>query len=123
MQPMTMLNLKISAMKKKFTFLMAAILTLTILPVTLSAAPGEDPSSLVTTKPNVTPKESAEASALLLRLDEIKTMDKTNLEAKDKKTLRKEVRSIKRELKDIGGGVYVSAGALIIILLLLILLT
>lgn len=116
-------NLKINAMKKFFTILMAAMLTLTILPVTISAAPGENPSSLVTTKPDVTPKESAEANALLLRLDEIKTMDMSKLEAKDKKALRKEVRSIKRDLKDISGGVYVSAGVLIVVLILLILLT
>lgn len=102
---------------------MAAMLTFAILPATLSAGPVEDPTSLVSTKPNVTPKDSAEASALLLRLDEIRDMDKSKLEAKDKKDLKKEVRSIKRELKDISGGVYISAGALILILLLLILLT
>jgi hypothetical protein len=110
-------------MKKIITFFLAAILTLALVPVRSFAGPGEEPSSLVTTKPNVTPSDSAEASALLLRLDEIKTMDKTKLEAKEKKDLRKEVRSIKRDLKDIGGGVYISAGALIVILILLILLT
>lgn len=110
-------------MKKIITFFLAAILTLTILPVRSFAGPGEEPSSLVTTKPNVTPSDSAAASALLLRLDEIKDMDKTKLEATDKKALRKEVRSIKRELKDISGGVYISAGALIVVLILLILLT
>jgi hypothetical protein len=38
----------------------------------------------------------------------------------DKKDLRKEVRSKKRKLKDISGGVYISAGELIVILILLI---
>ena len=101
---------------------MAAILSLTILPVQSFAATKEDPSSPVATKPPET-KESAEAKALMLRLDEIKAMDMSKLKSSEKKELRKEVRSIKRELKDIGGGVYISAGALIVILILLIILT
>ena len=102
---------------------MAVILLLMILPVQSFASAKEDPSAIVTTKPSETTAESAEAKALLLRLDEIKAMDKDNLKASEKKELRKEVRSIKRELKDISGGVYISAGALIVILILLILLT
>ena len=105
---------------------MAVILTLTILPVRSFASTKENPSALVATKPNETTAESAEAAeakALLIRLDDIKAMDKTKLNASDKKNLRKEVRSIKRELKNISGGVYISAGALIVILILLILLT
>ena len=47
----------------------------------------------------------------------------SKLKSSDKKELRKEARSIKRELKDISGGVYISAGALIVILILLIILT
>lgn len=49
-------------------------------------------------------------------------MDKSNLNSSDKRILRKEVRSIKQQLKEMSGGVYISAGALIIILLLLIIL-
>lgn len=104
---------------------MAAILTIAILPVQTFASPKEDPSSLVTTKPdeNISTTESAEAKALMFRLDEIKNMDMTKLKASEKKELRKEVKSIKRELKDISGGVYISAGALIVVLILLIVLT
>jgi hypothetical protein len=64
----------------------------------------------------------AEALALLSRLDEIKAMDMSALGKTEKKQLRKEVRAIKSELKAVGGGVYLSAGAIIIIILLLILL-
>lgn len=102
---------------------MAVILTFTILPVRSFATTKENTTTLVATKPNETNAESAEARTLLLRLDEIKAMDKTKLNASEKKNLRKEVRSIKRELKNISGGVYISAGALIVILILLILLT
>jgi hypothetical protein len=70
----------------------------------------------------LTPAESAEAKALTLRLDEINAMDKSELKASEKKNLRKEVRSINHNLKTIGGGVYLSVGAVIIIVLLLIIL-
>ncbi|GAA5031183.1 hypothetical protein GCM10011506_21280 [Marivirga lumbricoides] len=66
--------------------------------------------------------ESAEVKLLLTRLDEIRNMDKSDMSSSEKKELRKEVRSIKRELKAAGGGIYLSAGALIIIVLLLIIL-
>lgn len=70
-----------------------------------------------------TPKEvPAEVKILLLRLDEIKAMDKSELSSIEKKTLRKEVRDIKSTLKSTGNGVYLSVGAIIIIILLLILL-
>ncbi len=66
--------------------------------------------------------ESAQANALITRLSEIKSMDKANLTAPEKKGLRKEVRSIQHQLRDIGNGIYISAGALILILILLIIL-
>jgi hypothetical protein len=107
---------------KKFIFcLMATILTLTFLPLQSFASAKEDPSSLVVTKPPEN-TESAEAKTLLLRLDEIKAMDMSKLKSTEKKDLRKEVRSIKRELKDISGGVYISAGVLIVILIILVVL-
>ena len=107
---------------KKFIFcLMATILTLTFLPIQSFAATKEDPSSLVVTKPPE-PAEAAEAKALVTRLDEIKAMDMSTLKSADKKVLRKEVRSIKRELKTISGGVYISAGLLIVILIILVVL-
>lgn len=54
------------------------------------------------------------------RLNEIKTMDKSALGHKEKSALRKEVRSIEKNLNSNYGGVYISVGALIIIILLLI---
>jgi hypothetical protein len=105
---------------KKFIFcLMATVLTLTFLPVQSYAATKEAPSSIVVTKPTES-AEAAEAKVLITRLDEIKAMDMSKLNATEKKGLRKEVRSIKRELKDISGGVYISAGVLIVILIILI---
>ena len=66
--------------------------------------------------------ESEKAKSLLIRLDEINTMDKSNLKSSDKRNLRREVRSIRQQLRETSGGVYISVGALIIIVLLLIIL-
>lgn len=60
--------------------------------------------------------------SLVARLDEIKAMDKSTLNFNEKRQLRKETRSIKKELAVTNGGVYLSVGAIIIIVLLLILL-
>jgi hypothetical protein len=97
---------------------MATCLSLTFLPLQSNAATTAAPSSLVNSKP----AESAEAKTLLLRLNEINTMDKSKLKSADKKNLRKEVKSINHKLREIGGGVYLSVGAIILIVILLIIL-
>jgi hypothetical protein len=66
--------------------------------------------------------EDPKAQQLLQRLEEIKGMNKSELTRSEKKSLRKEVTGIKKEMKEIKGGVYLSVGAIIIIILLLILL-
>jgi hypothetical protein len=58
---------------------------------------------------------------LLQRLEEIKSMDKSDLTRVEKRNLRKEVKDIRKEMKATSGGVYLSVGAIIIIILLLIL--
>src|SRR5688572_27137648 len=99
-------------MKKTILYLMTACLLLTFHPTQSHAAATTKPSTLVIPEPGKT----VEAKALLVRLDEINAMDKSNLKSSDKRILRKEVRSIKKQLKDLSGGVYISAGAIIIIL-------
>jgi nitrogen-specific signal transduction histidine kinase len=69
-----------------------------------------------------TSSEKAKADALLRRLQEIKAMDKSNLSTSEKRSLRKEVRTLKHEIKSADSGIYLSVAALIIIILLLILL-
>ena len=65
------------------------------------------------------PKE-VRARQIENRLVEIRNMDKSNLTSAEKKVLRKEVKSLRKEAR--GGGIYLSVGAIIIIILLLILL-
>jgi len=103
-------------MKKLSVWVLTLLLSATI-SLPLSAA--TNPIHATTPTP-ATP--SAEAQALLTRLDEINAMDKAPLSGTEKRKLRKEVRTIKKELTQTSGGVYLSVGAVIIIILLLILL-
>ena len=105
-------------MKKNALCLMTACLSLTFYPLQSNASTAVSSSSLVVLKS----AEATEAKILLGRLNEINVMDKSNLKPSDKKNLRNEVRSINRRLVGIGGGVYISVGALIIIIILLIIL-
>jgi hypothetical protein len=69
-----------------------------------------------------TEEAQAKADQLMNRLEEIKAIDKKQLSKVEKKALRGEVRAIKKELAAVGGGVYLSVGAIILIVLLIILL-
>jgi hypothetical protein len=105
-------------MKKIAFCLMITCLSLSIYPNQITANNSSRTSSLAERHC----KEAAEAKTLLLRLNEINSMEKSNLKPTEKKQLRKEVGSIRHKLSDIGGGVYISAGGLILILILLIIL-
>lgn len=108
-------------MKKIILCLMATVMSLAFLPLELSAKPKVPPPPMAVPSP-VSPAEAARANELLLRLDEIKKSDKSELKASEKKDLRTEVRSINSELKSIGNGVYLSGAAIIVVIILLIVL-
>jgi len=105
-------------MKKIVFCLIASGMLLTFQPLQAKAATTTTPTSVVVT--NTT--DAVKAKTMILRLNEIKEMNKSNLNSSEKKSLRKEVRSINRELKSMNGGIYLSVGAIIIIILLLIIL-
>ena len=105
-------------MKKLTLFLMATCLLFVVPVIPLEA----DTESASTSKSSTMDIESAETEELLLRIDEINEMDKSELISSEKRELRKEVRSINKELKQRQPGIYMSVGAAIIILLLLVLL-
>lgn len=94
---------------------MTLVMSFTFIPNQSKAAP----ASAVTLSAGT---DAAKADALNARLYEIKNMDISNLTSPQKKELRKEVRTIKQQLSAIGGGVYISVGAVILILILLIIL-
>ncbi|HEU5165867.1 MAG TPA: hypothetical protein VFU29_10030 [Chitinophagaceae bacterium] len=70
----------------------------------------------------IAPDANSRAQQLEQRLEEIKNLDKSKITRLEKKNLRKEVKGIKKESKELSGGVYLSVAAIIIIILLLILL-
>ncbi|WP_113663015.1 hypothetical protein [Pedobacter nanyangensis] len=72
-------------------------------------------------KTELTAEQRLELNRIMSRVDEIKAMDKSKLSREERKELRKELREMKKKAKAMGGGVYLSVGAIIIIILLLIL--
>jgi hypothetical protein len=105
-------------MKKLAICLVMTCLSLTLIPLQLNAANKSNSSAV----PAPIPTKSAEVKALELRLNEISAMDKSKMKSAEKRTIRKEVKSINHKMRDIGGGVYLSAGAVILIVILLIVL-
>ena len=102
---------------KKFTVLFLTVL-LSLSLVSVYATTEIKPSAPLTA--NTT--EKAASKVLISRLNEIKELDKSNMTSSDKKALRTEVKTIKKQLKEYRGGIYLSLGAVIIIVLLLIIL-
>jgi hypothetical protein len=78
----------------------------------VSAAPKDKPTT----------EQKEQIQRLQNRLEEIKTIDKSALSKAEKKALRGEVKQIKKEMKAVSGGVYLSVGAILLIALLIILL-
>jgi len=58
--------------------------------------------------------------SIVLRLDELKSIDKSKLTSAEKKELRKEVRAIKKDASN--NGIYISTTAIIVIILIIIIL-
>ncbi|MBC7874184.1 MAG: hypothetical protein H7Y01_09325 [Ferruginibacter sp.] len=101
----------------KYLRVLSVIILVTIASPARSAiiVPGSPSSQAMKT-------DDPRALQLLQRLEDIRSSNKSELTNVEKKNLRKEVKAIKKELKPLKGGVYLSVGAIIIIILLLILL-
>ena len=79
-------------------------------------------TTITTTEPISKSITEEEARILVLRLDEINTIDKSSMSRAEKKELRTEVKSIEKQLRTSNGGIYLSGGAIIIIVILIIIL-
>lgn len=101
---------------KKLLYALALVFTMAASANTVSAA---DKSS--NAKTEMTAEQKVQLEKIVSRVNEIKAMDKSDLSRAEKKELRKELKSLKSQANAIGGGVYLSVGAIIIIILLLIL--
>lgn len=104
-------------MKKTALCLMIMILSFSLFPSTIMATEKEP----IRTHAN-TNEVPIEVRVMIDRLNEIKEMDKSSLSRTERKELRKEVRTIKKDIRSSGNGLYISTGAVIIILLLIIIL-
>lgn len=104
-------------MKKLIPFIMAALLLLALIPVPVMA--GTRTRSIPPT--TITKTDALNSRVLLTRLSEIRAMNFSSLTRSEKRDLRQELRSMKSQFAAIGGGVYISVGAIIVILILLLL--
>ena len=101
---------------KKFIYSLALIFMLGVSANTVLAAEKSEKN-----KTEMTAEQKVQLKRITDRVEEIRDMDKSNLTKSDRKELRKELREMKKEARAMGGGVYLSVGAIIIIILLLIL--
>jgi hypothetical protein len=108
-------------MKKNLLLFTTVMLVLTLSINGMGATFITAPSNPIVPAKTSSTVESEKAKALIARLNEIKEMDKSSLSASEKKELRKETRSIKKQLKSASNGIYLSTAAIIIILLLVLL--
>ncbi len=66
-------------------------------------------------------QKEVKLQAIKDRVEEIKAMDKSQLSKEQKQELKSELKGMKAQARGLGGGIYLSVGAIIIIILLLIL--
>jgi Flp pilus assembly protein TadB len=99
---------------KKIVFSLMLLMALT-LNLNVAVAASDKP------KTELTAEQRAELNRIMSRVEEIKAMDKSKLSREERKELRSELKEMKKKARAVGGGVYLSVGAIIIIILLLIL--
>lgn len=63
-----------------------------------------------------------EISRLTKRVEEIRDMDKSDMSSKERTELRKEMKEIKKNVKNSGGTIYIGGATLILLIILIILL-
>ncbi|MDR6784043.1 putative metal-dependent RNase [Pedobacter africanus] len=100
---------------KRLIYTLVLLFTLTINTNVVSAADNKK------AKTEMTAEQKVQLERIKTRVEEIRSMDKSDLSREERKELRKELRELKKEARAMGGGVYLSVGAIIIIILLLIL--
>jgi hypothetical protein len=105
-------------MKKLQIYTMVLMLFIAVIPFQLSAN-NTDPT--VATSNPISKEDQELALILTTRLNEINEMDKSSLSSTEKRALKKEVKSINKQLKQIGGGVYLTIGGLLLLIIILIL--
>jgi hypothetical protein len=116
-------NVKIRKMKKAVIFVFIMIFTLSASTL-FAVRPDHKSASENTAIPNKTENKLSEEelSRLTKRVEEIRDMDKTNMTGKEKRELRKELKSIKENVRRDGSVIYIGGGTLLLIIILLVIL-
>lgn len=78
----------------------------------------ENPAAVVKTENKLSTDDVAR---LTKRVEEIRSMDKSELTVTEKRELRKEVRGIKENVRKNGEVIYISGGTLLLIILIIVL--
>ena len=95
--------------------LLALFISLSLPAFSNTLVPGTEMSAVPAENPNKTTDP-------LLRLQQIKNMNMENLSRAEKRDLRKEIKGIRKALKEQKNGIYLSLGAIVIIVVVLLLL-
>lgn len=103
-------------MKKLAYFLSVMFLFTAFAPAAMAKSPTKE-------KAELTVEEQTRLDEIETRVAEIQSMDFRDLNSEERKEVRNELKELKKEARAVGGGVYLSVGAIIIILLILILVT
>ncbi len=104
-------------MKKVTIYVMIFMISVSIIPNSVFAT--EKNPATISNPPKEVP---VEVQVMFNRLEEIKAMDKSDMNRSEKKELRKEVRAINTSLAATNNGVYLSVGALLLIIILILIL-
>ncbi|HSJ68372.1 MAG TPA: hypothetical protein VK921_11875 [Anditalea sp.] len=105
-------------MKKIAYFLSLVFLMTAFAPAAIASDNIEDKN-----KTELSEADQERLAEIEARVEEIKEINLSDLDKEERRALKKELKDMNKEAKQISGGVYISVGAIILILLLLILLT
>jgi hypothetical protein len=99
---------------KKLAYFLSLVFLLTAFAPAAMADGGKEPTTLSL-------EDELRLEELNQRVLEIKAMSFAEMTKAEKKEIRSELREINKEAKRVGGGVYISAGAIIILLIIILL--
>jgi len=105
-------------MKKIAYFLSLMFLMTAFAPVAIAADHKKDKD-----KTELSVADQERLTEIETRVEEIKEINLSDLDNEERRALKKELKELNKEAKQVGGGVYISVGAIILILILLIVLT
>ena len=115
-------NLKQRKMKKVILFVFIMIFTLSASTTFANKSDKKAADKLAVPVKTENKLSEEEMSHLTKRVEEIRDMDKSDMTVKEKRELRKELRTIKENVRRDGGYIYIGGGTLLLIILLIILL-